>query len=77
MRVTLDLDEGILRTAKDLARLKHQSLGRVISDLVNLGLKPRPIRLVETRNGVPILPRKPRARQVTDEDVKALLELLD
>jgi len=26
MRVTVDLDEGLLRTAKDIARLKHQSL---------------------------------------------------
>jgi hypothetical protein len=77
MRVTVDLDEGLLRTAKDIARLKHQSLGRVISDLMQQGLKPRPIRLVETRNGVPILPRKSGARPVTDEDVKALLELDD
>jgi hypothetical protein len=77
MRVTVDLDEGLLRTAKDLARLKHQSLGRVLSDLMQLGLKPRPIRLVETRNGVPLLPAKPGARPVTDEDVKALLELED
>jgi hypothetical protein len=77
MRVTVDLDESLLRTAKDLARLKRQSLGRVLSDLVQQGLKLRPIRLVETRNGVPLLPPKPGARPVTDEDVKALLELDD
>jgi hypothetical protein len=77
MRVTVDIDEGLLRTARDLARLKHQSLGRVISDLAQQGLMPRPIRYVETRNGIPLLPTRPGARPVTDEDVKALLELDD
>jgi hypothetical protein len=76
MRVTVNLDEGLLRTAKDIARLKHQSLGRVISDLMQRGLRPRPIRY-EMRNGIPVFPRKPGARPVTDEDVKALLELDD
>jgi hypothetical protein len=77
MRVMVDIDEGILRTAKDLARLKHQSLGRVISDLVQRGLMPRPIRLVETRNGVPLLRPKIGARPITCAHVKALLELDD
>jgi hypothetical protein len=74
MRITVDIDEGILRTAQDLARLKHQSVGRAISDLVQRGLKPRPIRLVETRNGVPILPRVPGGKPVTDEHVRELLD---
>jgi hypothetical protein len=77
MRVTVDIDERLLRTARDLARLKHQSVGRVISDLAQQGLMPRPIRYVEMRNGIPLLPARPGAKPVTDEDVKALLELDD
>ena len=76
MRVTVDLDEGLLRTAKDIARFKHQRLGRVISDLVQRGLRPDPVPY-EMRNGLPVFPRIRGAKPVTDEDVKALLELDD
>ena len=77
MRVTVDIDEGLLRTAKDIARDKHQSLGRVISDLLQKGLMPRPVIYAEMRNGIPLLPRVAGAKPITDEDVKALLELED
>jgi len=76
MRTTIDLDEDILRTAKDLARENEQSLGRVLSDLARRGLKP-PTRKFKTRNGVPLLMPKPGARLVTSEHVKELLELDD
>jgi hypothetical protein len=72
MRVTIDLDEDIFRAVKDLARVNHQSVGRVLSDLVHRGLKRPPLKL-KMRNGVPIFPRKPGAKPVTDEDVKRLL----
>jgi len=74
MRVTVDLDERLLRTVKDIARFKHQSPGRVITDLVQRGLRLDPVRY-EIRNGLPVFPRIPGAKPVTDEDVKALLEL--
>jgi len=76
MRTTVDLDEDILRTAKDLARENEQSLGRVISDLARRGLNP-PTRKFKTRNGVPLLMPKPGAKLVTSEHVKELLELDD
>jgi hypothetical protein len=76
MRTTVDLDEDILRTAKELARESEQSLGRVLSDLARRGLNP-PIRKFKTRNGVPLLMPKPGARPVTSEQVKELLELDD
>ena len=38
MRTTLDIDEDILLAAKDLARRRHASLGRVVSDLARSGL---------------------------------------
>jgi hypothetical protein len=76
MRVTVDLDEDILRTAKELARESEQSLGRVLSDLARRGLKPATPK-VKIRNGVPLLMPKPGARPVTSEHVKELLELDD
>lgn len=69
----MDLDVDVLRVAKDLARERDISLGRVLSDLARRGLKP-PNEAVRVRNGVPILPRKPGAKPVTSEIVKDLLE---
>ncbi len=73
MRTTGDLDEDVLRAAKDLAKERSQSLGHVLSDLVRKGLRPdeRPL---DVRNGVPLLPRKAEARPVTSQMVKDLLE---
>ncbi len=67
MRVTVDLDEDILRVVKDSAREKGQTMGRVLSDMVRRGLA----------SGIPVFPRVPGRKPVTDEDVKALLELED
>jgi len=76
MRTTVDLDEDILRVAKDLARESEQSLGRVLSNLARRGLD---FARVESsiRNGIPVLTPKPGARPVTSEHVKELLELDD
>ena len=76
MRTTVDLDEDILRVAKDLARERSQSLGRVLSELARKGLRPGESR-TEFRNGIPLLPRLPGAKPVTSEAVKELLELDD
>ena len=76
MRTTIDLDEDILRTAKDLAQERSQSLGRVLSDLARRGLEPR-AKSGASRNGVPILPRLPGAKPVTSKAVRELLELED
>jgi len=75
MRTTVDLDEEVLRVAKSLARQRSESLGRVISDYFQRGLRqsaasPRK----KVRNGVPLLPRRPGAPAVTPELVKELLE---
>jgi hypothetical protein len=76
MRVTVDLDEDILRTAKDLASQNRQTLGQVLSDLVRRGLRPAAGKYT-VRNGVPLLMPKRGAKPVTDELVKELLELDD
>jgi hypothetical protein len=76
VRTTVDLDEDILRAAKNLAEERSQSLGRILSDLARKGLQPfeQPL---DVRNGVPLLPRKPGARPVTSQMVKELLESED
>ncbi|MCD6679820.1 MAG: CopG family transcriptional regulator [Burkholderiaceae bacterium] len=38
MRTTLDLDSDVLAAARDLARRRRQSLGRVLSDLARKAL---------------------------------------
>mgnify|MGYP006971719396 CR=1 FL=1 len=57
MRTTLDIDEDVLQAARDLASLHKVSMGRVLSELARKGLCPEEGR-VETRNGVPLLPRR-------------------
>lgn len=73
VRTTVDLDEDLLRVAKDLAREREQSLGRVLSDLAKRGLKTA--RTFPVVNGqIPILARKPGAQAVTSQHVRELLE---
>lgn len=76
VRTTIDLDEDILRAAKDLAHERSQSLGRVLSDLARKGLQP-PKQSLPSRNGIPLLTRKPGAKPVTSQMVKDLLEFED
>ena len=57
MRTTLDLDDDVLQTAKELASARGTTAGRVVSELLRKALTaPAPSRI---RNGVPLLPRRP------------------
>ena len=57
MRTTLDLDEDVLQAAKELAAVRGQTAGQVISALARKGLeKPSDGGI---RNGVPLLPSRP------------------
>ena len=38
MRTTLDIEDDVLATAKEMARLEHSSAGQVISRLARLAL---------------------------------------
>lgn len=71
MRTTVDIDEDVLRVAKDLAALQEKSIGRVLSDLARKGMTPEPIEF-EVVDGVPLLPPRPGARLVTLEDVNRI-----
>lgn len=56
VRTTLDIDDDLLQAAKELAAVKGQTAGRVVSDLLRQAL--RSPEAGRTRNGVPLLPRR-------------------
>jgi hypothetical protein len=58
MRTTLEIDDDVLQAARELARNRSTSAGRVISDLARQALEPR--RAPKVRNGVPLLPQRPK-----------------
>jgi hypothetical protein len=71
MRTTLDIDEDVLETAKELAAQRSTTAGRVISDLVRSALAPRD-QLARKRNGVPLLPGRKNRSLVTPALVNRL-----
>jgi hypothetical protein len=58
MRTTLDLDDDVLQAAKELASLSGRTAGQVVSELLRKALTAPSAGRV--RNGVPLLPRRPR-----------------
>lgn len=58
VRTTLDIDDDILQAAKEIASSRATTAGRVISDLARKSLEPK--RPPRVRNGVPLLPRRPK-----------------
>ncbi len=71
VRTTLDIDEDVLQSAKELAARRGTTAGRVLSELARSALAPRD-RMPRKRNGVPLLPAQPGARLVTAETVNRL-----
>jgi hypothetical protein len=73
MRTTLDIDNDVLESAKELAAKRKTTIGRIVSELIRSALAPRS-GSARTRNGVPVLPRSPGAKLVTPEHVNRLLD---
>jgi len=71
MRTTLAIDDDVLAAARGLAESEGKSVGEVISGLARKGLEPSRQRF-RTRNGVPLLPRRPAGKPVTLEMVNRL-----
>ncbi len=71
VRTTLDIDEDVLESAKELAARRGTTAGRVLSELARSALAPRG-RSAHKRNGVPVLPKQRGARIVTPEIVNRL-----
>lgn len=70
MRTTLDVDEDVLLAAKDMARQRGVSIGKVLSDLARQALS-RPD-APTTRNGVPLFRIRPGAGIITPELINRL-----
>ena len=58
MRTTLDVDDDVLQAAKEIAVNRGTTAGRVLSDLARKALQPA--ESTEIRNGVPLMPRRPK-----------------
>jgi len=71
VRTTLDIDEDVLESAKELAAKRGTTAGRVLSELARIALAPRS-RSPRMRNGVPVLPKQGRVGLVTPEIVNRL-----
>lgn len=70
MRTTLDLDDDLLTEAREIAKKKNTSIGRVVSDLARKGLGEKaPVTL---RNGVPVFPPRKTKWKPTLEFINEL-----
>lgn len=58
MRTTLDLDEDVLQAAKEIAANRGTTAGHVVSELARRALQPK--RATRVRNGVPLMPGRPK-----------------
>jgi hypothetical protein len=57
MRTTMNIDDDVLKAAKELAARRNTSVGRVLSDLVRQGLNAASADEPVSRNGFKLLPR--------------------
>jgi hypothetical protein len=71
MRTTLDIDDEILLTVKEIAHQRKTTAGNVVSTLLRESLRPKSFK-PEYRNGIPLLPRRPKGPVVTAELVNRL-----
>jgi hypothetical protein len=61
MRTTLDVDDDVLQAAKEIAANRGTTAGKVLSDLARKALTPT--RTTGERNGVPLMPRRPKGSE--------------
>jgi hypothetical protein len=71
MRTTLEIEDDLLLTVKQIAQQRKTTAGSVVSSLLRESLQPRNFKL-EYRNGVPLLPRSANAPAVTVDLVNRL-----
>jgi hypothetical protein len=75
MRTTLAIDDDVLAAAKALASRQRKSIDEVISSLARQALQSNGFR-GDTRNGVPLLPRRAGAPAVTLEHIEQMSDEL-
>ncbi len=70
MRTTIDLEEDVLRAAKEIARQRGTTVGRVLSALARQALtRKAPL---SKKHGLPLFPVQPDAGVVTLELINHL-----
>jgi hypothetical protein len=74
MRTTANIDDDLLRILRGIAESRRTSLGRVISDLVRIALKPKDRRPAD--GSLPVFRVSEGAPAITIEDVKKAEEEL-
>lgn len=72
VRTTLTIDDEVLEAAREIAQVRQQSVGQVISQLARQGLRPSS-RIGFRDNGAPVFAVSPDARPLTEEDVARAL----
>lgn len=70
MRTTVDIEEDVLHAAKEIARQRKITVGRVLSDLARRSLTRKPP--VSKKHSLPLFPVQPDAGPVTLELVNHL-----
>lgn len=77
-RTTLTLDDDVYRMARALAETSGRPLGRVVSELVRLGLMPRPaapdddgLPVFQVAEDAEIIPADRASELLADEDATA------
>jgi hypothetical protein len=71
MRTTIDIDDDVLLAAKELARKKHATAGRIISDLARSAMTAS-VSMKKDRHGFPQIASRQSAKPVTMELVNRL-----
>ncbi len=71
-RTTIALERDVLQAARERAEASGETLGKVVSDMMRDSLTA-PENSPVYRNGIKLLPRRKFVRNVTVEDVDALL----
>ena len=72
MRITLNINDDVLLTVKEIARQQGKTAGQILSDLVRHSLTRKPS--VIKKNGLLMFKVQPDAKIVTLELVKKLLD---
>ncbi len=71
-RTTTAIERDVLQAARERAEATGETLGKVVSDMMRDSLTA-PVITPVYRNGIKLLPRRKFSREVTVEDVDALL----
>ena len=72
MRTTLEIDDDVLQAAKEIGAMRRKTAGQIISAYAREAMAPP--RGYTERNGVPIIPRRPGQRLITNADVRRWLD---